>query len=296
MGKKAKPGYYLLRTYTWIIQLFPLWIHYFFADLFFLLTYYVFRYRRRVVYTNLSNSFPVKSKQEIKQIERKFYRFFCDSLIETFYYDRISEEEIKRRHTALNFELVEKFLADRRPVIIVSAHYNNWEWNCSLTLHSEYSGNIVYKRLTNESFDQFYYNMRTRFGVRLIERSDTYRQLMEDLRNNNSSTTGFLMDQTPRINEIQYWTTFLNQDTPVLTGPEKISRKLDAVVVFCNVRKLKRGYNRMEFSVITEHAKATTPFEITEKATRMIEAMIVESPEYWLWSHKRWKHRREQEG
>ncbi len=104
------------------------------------------------------------------------------------------------------------------------------------------------------------------------------------------------MDQTPRKHEIQYWTTFLNQDTPVLTGTEKVARKLDAAVIFCHIRKLRRGYNRLEFTVIAESAKNTAPFEITEKATRMIEEMIVQRPELWLWSHKRWKHRREEEG
>jgi KDO2-lipid IV(A) lauroyltransferase len=292
MNKNATPGYYLLRTYTWVIQLFPLRVHYFFSNLMYFLIYYIFRYRRKVVLKNLTNSFPEKTKAEIKQIERKFYSFFCDCLVETFYYDRVSEEEIKKRHSVLNFELVEKYLAENRPVILVFAHYNNWEWNCSLKLHSKYSGNVVYKKLTNSSFDRFYFNLRGQFGIRPIEKSDTYRQLIADLHDKKSAATAFLMDQSPRKNEIKYWTTFLNQDTPVVTGTEKISRKLDAAVIFCNTRKLTRGYNRLEFKLIAEHAKNTAPFEITEKATRMIEEMIVECPEYWLWSHKRWKHKR----
>ncbi len=277
-----------------MVQLFPLRIHYLFSSMIFVLIYHVFRYRRDVVSTNLTNSFPEKTKEEIILIGEKFYRFFCDSIIETFYYDRISVEEIKQRHTVQNIGLVEKYLAEGRPVIIATAHYNNWEWNCSMTLHSNYTANVIYKKLSNNSFDQFYYNMRAQFGIRPIDRSDSYRELLSDLRNNKSSATAFLMDQTPRKHEIQYWTTFLNQETAVLTGTEKISRKLDAAVLFCNVRKIKRGYNSLEFSLIAEHAKDTAPFEITEKATRMIEAMIVECPEYWLWTHKRWKHRREE--
>jgi KDO2-lipid IV(A) lauroyltransferase len=277
-----------------MIQLFPLSVHYIFSSIIFVLIYHVFRYRRIVVSTNLANSFPEKLSDEIDQIAEKFYRFFCDSIIETFYYDRISEKEIKKRHSVLNIELVEKYLAEGRPVIIALGHYNNWEWNCSMTLHSKYSGNVIYKKLSNASFDRFYFNMRAQFGARPVERADSYRQLISDLRDNKSSASAFLMDQTPRKHEIQYWTTFLNQETAILTGTEKISRKLDAAVIFCNVRKLKRGYNRLEFTLIAEHAKDTAPFEITEKATRMIEAMIVECPEYWLWTHKRWKHRREE--
>jgi KDO2-lipid IV(A) lauroyltransferase len=261
--------------------------------MFYHLIYHVFRYRRSVVVENLTNSFPEKSDEEIGQIARKFYHFICDSLVETFYYDRISEEEIKKRVTVLNIGLVEKYLDEGRTVVVVFAHYNNWEWNSSLSLHTKYPANVVYKKLTNKTFDRFYYNLRAKFGIIPIERADILRQLIADLRDKKSSATAFIMDQTPRKHEIQYWTTFLNQDTPVLTGTEKIARKIDAAVFFCHVRKLKKGYNRLEFSLIVEHAKNTAPYEITEKSTRMIEEMIIERPELWLLSHKRWKHKRE---
>jgi KDO2-lipid IV(A) lauroyltransferase len=246
-----------------------------------------------VVYTNLYNSFPQKSKLEIQKIARKFYRHFCDSIIETLYYDRISEKEIKKRLTLYNQELLENYLGAGRPVILAMGHYNNWEWNCSWPLNSKYTGYVIYKKLTNKSFDLFYYKMRARFGIVPLERSQTYRQLVADQNNSIASASVFLMDQTPRKCEIHYWTTFLNQETAVVTGTEKVARKLNAVVLFCNIRKLKRGYNRLEFSLIAEHASDTEPYEITEKATRKIEAMIVECPELWLWTHKRWKHKRE---
>ena len=293
MDLKVKKGYYLLRALTWIVQLFPLWFHYILSDGIFYIVYYVVRYRRKVVTTNLSNSFPEKSKREIRDIAKKFYHQFCDSFIETLYFDRVSEQEIKKRLTILNQEVLEKFLEEGRAVILALGHYNNWEWNCSWPLNSEFKGYVIYKRLTNKSFDLFYYNMRARFGIKPLERADTYRQLIADQNNSKASASAFLMDQTPRKHEIQYWTNFLNQDTPVLTGTEKVARKLDAAVLFCHIRKLKRGYNRLEFSVIAENAKETVPFEITEKATRMIEGVIIERPELWLWSHKRWKHRRE---
>jgi KDO2-lipid IV(A) lauroyltransferase len=294
MDRKAKAGYYLLKAFTWIIQLFPLRFHYFISDLFFLLVYYVVRYRRSVVYQNLTNSFPEKSNSEIRLIAKKFYHHFCDSFIETLYFDRISEKEIKKRLTLLNQRVIEKYLDEGRPVILAMGHYNNWEWNCSWPLNTKYRGNVIYKKLRNKSFDLFYYKMRSRFGLNPLERADTYRQLIADSQNAKSAASAFLMDQTPRKHEIQYWTTFLNQDTPVLTGTEKVARKLDAAVLFCHVRKLKRGYNQLEFSVIAEHARDTAPFEITEKATRIIESVIIERPELWLWSHKRWKHKRDE--
>lgn len=294
MTLRAKIGYYLLRASTWIVQLFPLRFHYILADLFFVLVYHVVRYRRKVVFTNLQNSFPEKSAKELRQIARKFFLNFCDSFIETLYFDRISEKEIKRRLTLHNGELMEKYLDEGRPVVIALGHYNNWEWNCSWKLRSRHSGYVIYKKLTNKSFDHFYCQMRARFGLVPLERADTYRQLISAVANGEAFAAAFLMDQTPRKHEIQYWTTFLNQDTPVLTGTEKVARKIDAVVLFCHIKKLRRGYNQLEFSLITEHARETAPFEITEKATRMIEEVIVGRPELWLWSHKRWKHKREE--
>ncbi|HEY5511675.1 MAG TPA: lysophospholipid acyltransferase family protein [Prolixibacteraceae bacterium] len=293
MDKNGNLGYYLLRAVTWVVQLFPLRLHYFFSDFIFLFVFYVVRYRREVVFMNLKNSFPDKLSGEITLIAKKFYHQFCDSFIETLYFDRVSEKEIKKRLTLLNLELPEKYLHEGRAVVIALGHYNNWEWNCSWPLNSDYTAYVIYKRLTNKSFDKFYFNMRAHFGMVPLERADTYRQLISDSNNHKGTASAFLMDQTPRKREIQYWTTFLNQDTPVLTGTEKVARKLDAVVMFCHIKKLKRGYNRLEFSVITEHAKDTAQYEITEKATRKIEEIILQRPELWLWSHKRWKHKRE---
>ena len=293
MDKNGNIGYYLLRAVTWFVQLFPLRLHYIFSDFIFLFVYFVVRYRRKVVYMNLKNSFPDKSTIEITLIAMKFYHHFCDSFIETLYFDRVSEKEIKKRLTLLNPELPEKYLREGKPVVLALGHYNNWEWNCSWPLNSEYTGYVIYKKLTNKSFDKFYYNMRARFGIVPLERADTYRQLVADQNNHKASASALLMDQTPRKYVIQYWTTFSNQGTPVLTGTEKVARKLDAAVLFLHIRKLKRGYNQLEFTLITDHAKDTEPFEITEKATRMIEEVIVQRPELWLWSHKRWKHKKE---
>jgi KDO2-lipid IV(A) lauroyltransferase len=289
----AKTGYYLLKATTWFIHLFPLRFHYFVSDIFFLFVYFVARYRRKVVFTNLRNSFPEKTEAEIGLIARKFYRNFCDSLLETLYFDRISPDEIVKRQAALNNEMLVGYLSEGRSVIMTMGHYNNWEWNCAWPLHAEIEAYVVYKRLSNKSFDKFYYTMRSRFGMKPLERADTFRQLISDTARGLRFAAAFLMDQTPRKHEIQYWTTFLNQETAVVTGTEKIARKLDAVVLFCHVKKLRRGYNCVEFTLVTEHAAETKPFEITEKVTRLLEETIRERPELWLWSHKRWKHKRE---
>jgi Kdo2-lipid IVA lauroyltransferase/acyltransferase len=289
----SKWGYYLLKTVTWIVQMIPLRIHYITSDLLFLLVYYIIRYRRDVVSQNLANAFPEKTQKEREKIARKFYLHFCDSFIETLYFDRISEAEIKRRFKFKNPELVNNYLDQGRQVIGLCGHYNNWEWSSSWALYTKHRFYAVYKKLRDPNFDLFYYNLRSKFGCVPLEKSEAVRLLIKEAQDKKTSFSAFISDQTPKRYEIHYWTNFLNQDTPVLNGMEKIAQKLDAVLIFSHTKKIKRGYYELEYSLITEHAKGTATFEITEKFTRILEQHIIEEPAYWLWSHKRWKHKRE---
>jgi Kdo2-lipid IVA lauroyltransferase/acyltransferase len=287
-----KIGYYLLRMSTWIIHSLPMRINYVLSDFLFLISYYVVRYRRTVVWNNLRNSFPEKAVEELKQIEKRFYHHLCDVFIETLYYERISEKEAKERTFFLNPEVANDYLDQGRPVVTFCGHYNNWEWLSNWSLFSKHRFHPIYKRLKSKAFELFYFNFRSRLGSMPVERADTYRQLMEDTKNGIPTFTAFIADQTPRINDIQYWTLFLNQDTAVLTGIEKIAKKIDAAVLVAHMRKIKRGYYEVEYSVITDTPKDTAKFEITEKCTQFLEKIIREKPEYWLWSHKRWKHKK----
>jgi KDO2-lipid IV(A) lauroyltransferase len=152
----------------------------------------------------------------------------------------------------------------------------------------------VYKKLKNRSFEHFYIKLRGRFGAIPLERADTFKQLVSDHQKGIPSMSAFLFDQTPRSNDIHHWITFLNQDTPVVLGAEKVAQKLDAVVLFLYSRKIKRGHYETEFQLVTDHAKACQRFEITDKCNYLLEQQIKEHPEFWLWSHKRWKHKRDQ--
>lgn len=285
-------GYYLLRATTWLLQAVPLRVQYIFSDFLYTITYYIVRYRRTVVAQNLLNSFPEKSEKERKIIEKKFYHHLCDTFIETLYFDRISFDESKKRVKQLNPELVNSYLDQGRSVIICLGHYNNWEWLGNWPLYTNYPIHEIYKKLRNKSFDRFFYNLRSKFGGFPLERAATFRQLVADSQNGITNMSSFIFDQTPRVTEIQYWTTFLNQDTAVIVGAEKVARKTDAVVVFVHMIKIKRGYYEVENSLLTDNAKGTAKFEITEMCTRSLEKIIMEKPEYWLWSHKRWKHKR----
>ena len=288
-----KTRYNLLKAFTWIIQLFPLRFHYLLSDFFFLLAYHVFRYRRKVVSNNLANSFPDKPQKERDRIARKFYGHFCDSFVETLYFDRISTKEGKNCVKFLNPELPNSYLDQGRQVLIFFGHYNNWEWFCNLPLYTTYKIYAVYKKLTNNVFDRFYINIRSRFGTIPLERSATFKQLLGDHQKGIPSISAFLFDQTPRSYEIHHWVTFLNQDTPVVLGAEKIAQKLDTVVLFLYSRKVKRGQYETQFQLISEHAGECPKYEITDKCSRLLEQQIIEHPEFWLWSHKRWKHKRD---
>ncbi len=284
--------YSLLKASSWIAHILPMRINYILSDFFFLLTYYVVQYRKKVVRKNLKNSFPDKSEEERLKIEKKFFRHLCDTFIETLCFYRFSSEEAKRRCRFLNPELANDYMRQGRPVVAFLGHYNNWEWMTNWLLFSEYRFYPIYKKLKSKAFERFYVNLRSRFGAIPLERADTYRQLIKDAKNGVPTFTAFLADQTPRINDIQYWTTFLNQDTAVITGLEKIARKTNAVVIGVHMRKIKRGYYEVEYSLITDNPKDTAKFEISEKCTGYLEKIIIEKPEYWLWSHKRWKHKK----
>jgi len=288
-----KIGYFLLRSITWIFQIFPLRVNYIFSDFFYILGYYVIRYRRGVVAKNLANSFPGKTKKERELIAKKFYKHFSDSFVETLYFDRISVAEGKNCVKFLNPELLNGYLNQGRQVLAFFGHYNNWEWFCNLPLYTTHRTYAVYKKLKSNSFEQFYINLRSRFGAIPLERSATFRQLVSDHQKGIPSMSAFLFDQTPKSFEIQHWVTFLNQDTPAVLGAEKIAQKLDTVVLFLHSRKIKRGYYEAEFQLVTDHAGECPKFEITDKCTHLLEQQIIEHPEFWLWSHKRWKHKRE---
>ena len=287
-----KTGYYLLRAFTWTIHLFPLRVLYIFSDLIFILTCFVFKYRRNVVDKNLANSFPEKSQKERNLIARNFYRHLCDTAVETMYFDRISARKGKKCVKYLNPGLPNSYLDQGRDVVVFLGHYNNWEWFCSWPLHTTHRFYPVYKKLKSKSFERFYIRLRSRFGAVPLERSATFRQLVSDHQQGIPTISAFLFDQTPRVFDIQHWVTFLNQDTPVILGAEKVAQKLDAVVLFADSQKIKRGYYEVTYQLVTPHAANCAKFEITEKCTQLLEDQINIHPEFWLWSHKRWKHKR----
>jgi Kdo2-lipid IVA lauroyltransferase/acyltransferase len=285
-------GYYLFYGINWILTLLPLRILYIFSDFIFLLLYYFPSYRRKVVAVNLKNSFPEKSDEELKSIEKKFYKHLADLIIETFKMTHMSDAEQKKRFSYSNLEIIDKLREEKRDVIAVLGHYNNWEWPTLLPHYIKYKTIIIYRPLKNKYFDRHIYNQRSKDGIVLTPTSMVIREIINNRNNNINTLSVFITDQTPAKGEIRYWTTFLNQDTPIFTGAEKIASKYDMAIVFFHVQKVKRGYYNLDFELLLDHTAGLPENVITEAHVRRLEEIIKEKPEYWLWSHRRWKHKR----
>jgi len=285
-------GYYIFYGINWILSLLPLRILYIISDFIYLLLYYFPSYRRKVVENNLKNSFPEKTVEELKSIEKKFYKHLADLLIETFKLLHMSKIEQRKRFTYSNIGIIDKLREEKRDIIAVLGHYNNWEWPTMLPDYLKYKIVIIYKPLQNKYFNRFINNQRSKYGIVLTPTSQIIREII-NFRNNSINTVSvFLSDQIPARGDIRYWTTFLNQDTAVFTGAGKIASKYDMAIVFFHIQKVKRGYYNLDIELLLEHTAGLPENIITETHVRRLEEIIREKPEYWIWSHRRWKHKK----
>lgn len=240
---------------------------------------------------NLRNSFPEKSEKEFNKIAIAFYRYLCDLFLETFKTLTISKKTMLA-HCKMNDsaqKLFDTYYAQQKSIIIVMGHFGNWEWAGNVVDSSKHQLYVIYHQLSNKYFNNLVIKMRTRFGTKLIEMKSTLRDMVANRK--NITATAFIADQTPS-SENAYWTTFLNQDTPVFTGTEKIASKFNYPVVYISVKRMKRGYYEIFGELLFENPKESKEGEISEAHTRKLEKDIMEQPEIWLWSHRRWKHKR----
>lgn len=245
---------------------------------------------------NLARSFPEKSLRERKDIERRFYRHLSDFFVEFFKPWHMSAKEIRKRCVFKHAEVLQRYYDQERPVIGVMGHYGNWEWMTSyaLLLNPAVSFYTLYKPLHNRVLDKMMLRIRSRFGAKPIPRNDVLRVIVRDLQAKRVFLAAFIGDQTPNVYNLNFWTTFLNQDTPVLLGTEKIATKFNIPVISLTTRKVRRGYYEVEFVNLYENPGDLNPGALTELHTRYLEEQIRQYPEYWLWSHRRWKHHRKE--
>lgn len=283
----------ILLSPVWFFAILPMPFLQGISRFFYVLVYFIARYRKKVVLENLMNSFPEKEEKEIKQIARKFYMHFCDIIIETLHMLKMSNTEVIKRYFITNSELTEELYAQGKDLIVVTSHFGNWEWAASGWIQMPYNTIGIYKPLSNKLFDRFMIYLRSIYGAPVVPMKNTLRTLVNARRNNDRFAVYLIGDQRPMKSEIQHWVKFLNQETPVITGPEKIAKKFDAVVLFLDIDQEKRGYYKVTWRIISEDPLNEPENRITEKYFHFIQEQIKRKPELYLWSHKRWKFKRE---
>jgi len=284
--------YFIAIPFIYLLSLLPFGLLYLISDFVFFIIYHLVGYRKQVVKTNLRNAFPTYTGQQIDKITHDFYKYFCDLLLETFKTLTISQKSMLRHCTLspTTQQLFDRLNQEKKSVILVLGHFGNWEWagnTFSLLCHQQLY--VIYHPLHNKYFDGLMYRMRTRFGTRLIAMKNVYKDMLKN--KGAINTTAFIADQTPSPDNA-YWTIFLNQDTPVFKGTEVIAKKLDLPVVYTRVRRVKRGYYEIDADILHNSPRNTVDGEITELHTKRLEQDIMLQPEIWLWSHRRWKHKR----
>jgi KDO2-lipid IV(A) lauroyltransferase len=273
----------------------PLGVLYRFADVTYVLLYYVVRYRRGLVRKNLTSSFPEKTLAEIKRIERQFYLNFADYIFETIKLLHISDEEMLKRMTFSGVDIINKLLDEKRSIVAYFSHTGNWEWAPSVTLHCPRAVERgdrfcqIYRPLKNKHFDNLMLKIRSRFGSVSIAKKLTLRQLLSYRRDSLTSITGFMSDQKPSHGDPVYFVKFLGHDTAVITGTETLARRLDMAVIYWDMSKSSRGHYNIDVKLISDHVADMEEMSITNTYFNLLEQTIRRDPAIWLWSHNRWK-------
>ena len=288
--------YYFISILWHLLSYLPLRIHYVLSDLIYLILYRIVGYRIKVVRGNLEASFPEKTEQELRQIERRFYQRLCDYFVETIKMRTMSRQEMRRRMVFKGSELVNECVNDGQSCAVYLGHLCNWEWITSLPLWVTPKAQCgqIYHPLENADFDRLFLKLRQRMGAVCIPMQDTLREIIRYRRTGQPVVIGFISDQKPHWVNIHHWVDFLHHDTPVLTGTERIARKMNHAVFFMDVRRIRRGYYEAEFKLITREPQKMQDYQLTDIYFKMLEESICRAPEFWLWSHDRWKRTREE--
>lgn len=290
---KAKLKYLLIVGGLRLLAIMPLGLLYLLSDAMYQVVYHLIGYRRRTVRDNLSRSFPGRSWGDVVQIEKRFYHHFCDCIVETIKLLHISDAEIDKRIRVQNGEWMERLASDGRPIILYLGHYGNWEWVQAITRHYRHPSinGEIYRPLHDKVMDKVMLKIRSRFPTLAIPQKQAFRTLLKMKQEGQQFLIGFIADQRPNSNNLNHWTLFLNQDTAYSVGGDEIGRRINAHFAYLEVEKLKRGYYRMNFKpIVPEQLDGTYPY--TLQFMKMLEDTINRQPEYWLWSHKRWRIRR----
>lgn len=286
-------AYILLYPLFWGISILPFRVLYFLSDGLYVFLYKIAGYRKKTVRENLKLVLPHLSVAERLVIEKKFFHHFCDTLFEMLKTMTISEKEMKKRFVLENIELVHEYEARGKSVSLICAHYGSYEWllimNKYLTTHKGFG---IYKTIRNKYFDDLVKKIRNKFDAQLIDTRRIIPAMRDHKRNGILGYYGFLSDQSPKLQSSIYWTKVFGMEVPVHVGAEMLSKKLDLNIMFVKGKKIKRGYYSAKFIGLEKPPKEYPNYQVTDEFIRLMEQQILEAPEYYLWTHKRFKHRK----
>ena len=283
--------YILVYPILWLISILPFRLLYGISDVLYFFVYRVFGYRKTTVLNNLNLVFPDKTEQEKSEIMSQFYHHLCDMVVEAVKSMTISEKELMKRMTFANIDVIHNIEKQEKSIMLMSAHYGSWEWFFILQKHVTFKGYAVYKRLSNKYFDRLIKRIRAKYNTYLITTKETLGVLRENKKNGELTINGFVADQSPKARKAFHWNDFMGIKVPMYTGAETLAKKWDMTVVFVNVRRKKRGFYETTFETIAENPKDFANYKITDAFFTLVEDQIKEDPQYYLWTHKRWKHR-----
>lgn len=283
--------YALIYPIIWFISILPFRILYFISDIIFVILFYIVGYRKKIVLSNLQLSFPKKSIEELLIIRKKFYSHFVDVFIEMIKTFTVSNKEIYARYSFTNIDFFTELYKDGKSVILVGSHYANWEWIMSLDSFVNYKGYAAFTKINNRYFNNKVLKSRAKFGTNLIQTSQIVAEIKNNHKNNIQAAYGLLSDQSPQLKKTFYWGNFLGNKVPIHTGAEMLAKKHDMNLVFIDTKKIKRGYYETTFSLICDNANNIADYKLTDVFLEKVEKKIREQPEYYLWTHNRFKHK-----
>ncbi|MBC7607124.1 MAG: lysophospholipid acyltransferase family protein [Burkholderiales bacterium] len=285
--------YILLYPILWCISILPFRLLYLLSDIIYVLVYYVLGYRKKTVRENLALTLSNLTQQERLVIEKKFFHHMCDMFLEMIKTMTISEAELNRRYQFSNLEVYTELEKKKKSIALLCAHYASYEWAVSMNNHITFEGFAIYKKINNKYFDKLVRDIRSKFKATLITTKETIPTIRENNKNHRLGVYGFASDQSPKLSAVFHWSPFMGIEVPVHTGAEMLAKKYDMNVIFLQTKKIKRGFYTAHFEVLTQNISQVPNYEITEQFLKLVEKQIEEAPEYYLWTHKRWKHRRQ---
>jgi len=282
--------YILVYPLLWLVSILPFPLLYLVSDVVYVLLYYIIGYRKKTVTDNLQLVFPEKSEKEISIIRKKFYHHLSDMFLEMTKTMTISESELKKRFKITNPEEFKRLESLNKSIILIFGHYASWEWSIVLQQYINFKGLAVYKKLANKHFDRLVKNIRSKFNTDLISTKETIITINDHESKGVKTITGFLSDQSPRLTKDVYWGEFMGIKTPCFTGAERLAKKLDLTTAYLKVTKVKRGFYEAEIMTLAENPIEYQDYQLTDMFLREVEKQIYQAPEYYFWTHKRWKH------